>query len=117
MLAVLLNLNSIMFTPQGREALVNVFSLDGNISSLINFIELTGYCRCGVLVYDFKIFMEHLIFKTGEEKSKSQQSVCFAYALSILLVIARCSDKVEWLEKFGHQILGIVEDGEFKKLN
>ena len=41
-LAVLLNLNSIMFTPQGREALVNVFSLDGNISSLINFIELTG---------------------------------------------------------------------------
>lgn len=41
-LAVLHNLYSMTFTPQGKEAMVYVFTLNENISVLLPFIEMTG---------------------------------------------------------------------------
>jgi len=41
-LAILHSLYSITFTPQGRDAVVTVFTLDENIGVLLPFVELTG---------------------------------------------------------------------------
>jgi transposase InsO family protein len=46
------------------------------------------------------------------QDSHIRRSVCYAYAIMLLVFIARHSERVEWLEKFGHRLLACVEKGE-----
>lgn len=50
---------------------------------------------------------------TGEDAHDApiRKSVCYAYTIMLLLLVARHSESVTWLEKFGHQILEYVEKG------
>jgi len=53
MLGVLHSLYSVTFTPQGRDAVVYVFTLEDNMSALLPFIDIIGivyiaYYMCNI---------------------------------------------------------------------
>ena len=40
-----------------------------------------------------------------------RRSVGYAYAAMLLVLVTRYSERVEWLEKFGHQLHAYAEKG------
>ena len=40
-----------------------------------------------------------------------RRSVGYAYAAMLLVLVTRYSERVEWLEKFGHRLLAFAEKG------
>jgi len=50
---------------------------------------------------------------TGDEDHDShvRRSVGYAYASMLLVLVTRYSERVEWLEKFGHKLWAFTEKG------
>ncbi|ESO02055.1 hypothetical protein HELRODRAFT_161283 [Helobdella robusta] len=85
-LAVMLNLYSMTFTFQGKEALVHVFTSNDNINTLISFIQADS-----------------------GDNEKKHSPVCISYVLSIVLIIVQHTDEVGWLITNCKTLLAVVE--------
>jgi len=46
-----------------------------------------------------------------DHDNRVRRSVGYAYAAMLLVLVTRYSERVEWLEKFGHQLLAFAEKG------
>ncbi|XP_078337705.1 protein virilizer homolog isoform X3 [Crassostrea virginica] len=87
-------LYTITFTPQGRQAAIQVICMEQNLETLLQLVEKKG----------------------EEDKDKRKKSVVVAYTMSLLLTVVRHSTDMGVMERFGPRLVALSEEDFSSKL-
>lgn len=87
-------LYTITTTPQGRQTVIQVVSMDTNLETLLQLVEKKG----------------------EDDKDKRKKSVVVAYTMSLLLMIIRHSTNMGLMETYGPRLVALSEEDFSSKL-
>ncbi|XP_039535377.1 protein virilizer homolog isoform X3 [Pimephales promelas] len=91
-LATLHSLYLIGFSSTGRNAVAHAFSLDNNISCLVNLVEFHA--------------------KEGQGEGKARKSVTYNYACMLVLLVVQTSSDLRMMEQYGTPLLNVCKADE-----
>uniref|UniRef100_A0A673LVS6 Protein virilizer homolog n=1 Tax=Sinocyclocheilus rhinocerous TaxID=307959 RepID=A0A673LVS6_9TELE len=91
-LATLHSLYLISFSSTGRNAVAHAFSLDNNLSSLVNLVEFHA--------------------KEGQGEGKARKSVTYNYACMLVLLVIQTSGDLRMIEHYATPLLNVSKADE-----
>ncbi|XP_059423898.1 protein virilizer homolog isoform X2 [Carassius carassius] len=91
-LATLHSLYLISFSSTGRNAVAHAFSLDNNLSCLVNLVEFHA--------------------KEGQGEGKARKSVTYNYACMLVLLVIQTSGDLRMMEHYAAQLLNVSKADE-----
>ncbi|KAG8190819.1 hypothetical protein JTE90_028318 [Oedothorax gibbosus] len=93
-ISVLHHMYTMLFSPTGRLAIINVLNLAQNMESLLPFVQMSG-----------------------EEDLKKSKSVCTSYVTELLMLVVHYSENVAMLEKFSEALHNLSQQELTPKLH